>query len=191
MAHPYPAGAPASQPPAPVKKSKAPLIIGIIAAVLLVICGGAFACTALVSNAVNDAATNNPLPKDLVNDPGQEPAAEQPAAEPTPELPPGTITQKGTLVVGTDIQAGTYRGVDCGYWERVKDASGEFDAILANGNVGSNEHLTVTVLATDFGFENSCAYLMPIENLRTVPESGTTNEEFGTLVVGRDIHPGT
>ena len=85
-------------------------------------------------------AANDTLPEGLVQDPGQEPSGEQPADEPAEELPPGTVTQKGTLLVGKDIPAGTYRGVECGYWERVKDASGEVDAILANGNVGSDEH---------------------------------------------------
>ncbi len=36
-----------------------------------------------------------------------------------------------------------------------------------------------------------CVALMPIAHLRTVPKTNRTNEEFGTLMVGRDIHPGT
>jgi len=32
---------------------------------------------------------------------------------------------------------------------------------------------------------------MPISELRTVPTVSKTNEVFGVLVVGKDIHPGT
>lgn len=63
-----------SQPPypqmpvaPPKKKSKAPLIIGIIAAVVLVLCGGVVACFAVVGSAVNDAA--NSLPTNLGTNP--------------------------------------------------------------------------------------------------------------------------
>src|SRR5688572_11612428 len=49
---------PVSQPPP--RKSKAPLIIGIIAAVLLVLCGGVVACIAIVGDAVDEAVNSPP-----------------------------------------------------------------------------------------------------------------------------------
>ncbi|WP_244258106.1 hypothetical protein [Streptomyces sp. Tu 2975] len=66
----------------------------------------------------------------------------------TPEPPkkaelPGPATSfegDGEYLVGTDIKPGTYKtaGSDgefgC-YWARLKDASGEFDAIIANNNL--------------------------------------------------------
>ena len=53
---------------------------------------------------------------------------------------PGVATSfagEGEYLVGTDIKAGTYRtagaeGSTGCYWARLKDASGEFDAIIAN-----------------------------------------------------------
>ena len=56
MSHPYPIQQPAVAPP---KKSKAPLIIGIVAAVLLVLCGGAVACVAFVGAAANQATNGS------------------------------------------------------------------------------------------------------------------------------------
>jgi hypothetical protein len=55
MSHPYPVQHPVA---APKKKSNAPMIIGIIAAVLLVLCGGAVACTAVLGSAVNNMPNN-------------------------------------------------------------------------------------------------------------------------------------
>jgi hypothetical protein len=92
--------------------------------------------------------------------------------------------------VGTDIKPDTYRGVGCGYWARLKNADGDLHSVLANGNVGSEEYLTVTILKSDYAFDNSCTYLSPTSSLRTIAQSNTSNE-FGTLVVGKDIHPGT
>jgi hypothetical protein len=71
---------------------------------------------------------------------------------------------------------------------RLKNANGELDSILANGNVGSDEHSTVTILKSDYVFDSSCAALIPISYLRTVAQSNTS-KEFGVLVVGKDIHP--
>lgn len=71
---------PVQQPIAAPKKSKAPLIIGIIAAVLLVLCGGAVACFALVGTAINEAAggggnpggNGNPATVVGLNQPGRD-----------------------------------------------------------------------------------------------------------------------
>lgn len=73
--------------------------------------------------------------------------------------PPGpavAIPEDGTWLVGTDIKPGTYRSSDgdC-YWARLKDTSGDFDAIIANGNGGNQ---VVTVKKTDKAFESArCA----------------------------------
>jgi len=56
-----------------------------------------------------------------------------------PEAPEGPATSfsDGTFLVGTDIEAGTYKspgddtGIGC-YWERAKDDSGDFDSIITN-----------------------------------------------------------
>lgn len=68
--------------------------------------------------------------------------------------PPGpatAISEDGTYLVGTDIKPGTYRNGnegDC-YWERLSNTSGDFDAIIANGNGGNQ---VVTVKKTDKAF---------------------------------------
>lgn len=58
----------------------------------------------------------------------------------------------GMFIVGTDIVAGTYR-VDAGngcYWERLKDFSGDFNAIIANDNTKGSS--IVDIKPTDAGF---------------------------------------
>lgn len=66
--------------------------------------------------------------------------------------PPSSFTGEGQYLVGEDIQAGTYRstGADqdsvfpnC-YWARLKNASGEFDAIIANDNIQGQGRVTVS-----------------------------------------------
>jgi hypothetical protein len=112
--------------------------------------------------------------------------AQPPAPEPTTEdVPAGTITQRGMLLVGSDIQPGTYRGTGCGYWQRVSDASGDFDSIIANGNIDSGAVLTVTIADGDFGFDNSCDRLYPLDLAPAAAGSA------GILAVGKDIEPGT
>ncbi|MET7904791.1 hypothetical protein ABZS86_26355 [Streptomyces sp. NPDC005355] len=65
--------------------------------------------------------------------------------------PPSSFSGEGQYLVGEDIQAGTYRttGADkdsvipnC-YWARLKNASGEFDAIIANDNIQGQGRVTV------------------------------------------------
>ncbi|MET8331099.1 hypothetical protein [Streptomyces sp. NPDC005181] len=64
---------------------------------------------------------------------------------------PGPVTSfsgDGEYLVGEDIKAGTYKtaGVDgsfgC-YWERAKDASGEFESIIANNNLKGPGRVTL------------------------------------------------
>lgn len=62
----------------------------------------------------------------------------------------------GTHRVGTDIKAGTYRssGSDGCYWARLSGGSGELGDIIAN-DFSSEGQSTVTISASDWGFENS------------------------------------
>ncbi|MFD5041936.1 hypothetical protein ACFWNI_33340 [Streptomyces sp. NPDC058377] len=62
--------------------------------------------------------------------------------------PPTTVEGDGEYLVGEDMKAGTYKtaGPDGGfgcYWERASDTSGEFDAIIANGNLDGSGRVTV------------------------------------------------
>ncbi len=88
------------------------------------------------------------------------------AASPTPTLSPDppppppapagpkTSFEAGMYEVGVDIKAGTYTcKPDAGssmYWERAKDATGEFGSIIANDNVRSGAQAIVTVKAKEF-----------------------------------------
>lgn len=63
---------------------------------------------------------------------------------------PTTVSGDGEYLVGTDMQPGTYRtaGPSDGslgmcYWERDKNASGDFDAIIANDNLTGSGLVTV------------------------------------------------
>jgi hypothetical protein len=85
------------------------------------------------------------------------PPAAIPAAQPEP-TGPVTSFGAGTYVVRTDIVPGTYRsagpagGLFCN-WARLKDTSGEFAAIITNGNSGGPT--TVTISNSDGAFETS------------------------------------
>ncbi|MGQ4358785.1 hypothetical protein [Streptomyces sp. SAS_272] len=65
--------------------------------------------------------------------------------------PPSSFSGEGQYLVGEDIQAGTYRTSgpekdsiipNC-YWARLKNASGELDAIIANDNIQGQGRVTV------------------------------------------------
>jgi hypothetical protein len=85
------------------------------------------------------------------------PAAAIPTAQPEP-TGPVTSFGAGTYVVRTDIAPGTYRsagpagGLFCN-WARLKDTSGDFAAIITNGNSGGPT--TVTISNSDGAFETS------------------------------------
>jgi hypothetical protein len=97
----------------------------------------------------------------------------------------------GTHRVGKDISAGTYRaprvgGFGC-YWARLKGFSGNFNAIIANGN--ESAPALVTIKPTDRGFEtNGCGTWT--SDLRRITKS-RTRFGAGTYLVGVDIAPGT
>ncbi|MFE0903489.1 hypothetical protein ACFW3Y_09705 [Streptomyces rochei] len=72
-------------------------------------------------------------------------------AEPEETEEPGPATSfsgDGEYLVGEDIKAGTYKtagpeGEFGCYWERAKDASGEFDSIIANNNLEGTGRVTL------------------------------------------------
>lgn len=66
----------------------------------------------------------------------------------------------GTFVVGEDIERGTYKtsgpdssGIGSCYWARLRDTSGDFKAIITNGN--TEGPATVTISGNDGVFESS------------------------------------
>ncbi|MGW4197185.1 hypothetical protein [Streptomyces sp. NPDC005004] len=79
---------------------------------------------------------------------------EKVTVKPKPAKKPGpatTVDGEGQYLVGEDMQAGTYKTagpetggfVDNCYWSRNKNASGEFDAIIANENLQGQGRVTV------------------------------------------------
>lgn len=63
-----------------------------------------------------------------------------------------TSFEDGAYIVGTDIEPGTYKNTgdqDC-YWQRLRDFSGSFDGIIANGN--PKGAAIVTIKTSDKGF---------------------------------------
>ncbi len=97
--------------------------------------------------------------------------------------------EPGVFLVGADIKPGIYKGEEEGcYWERLRDVTGGFDAIIANGN--SNGQFYVQVKENDFAFSSSCGVVL----LDPIPEhSGEYPKtlEPGLYLVGPDIQPGT
>jgi hypothetical protein len=75
-----------------------------------------------------------------------------------PASDPNVISGDGTFTVGSQVKPGTYRTVvpndsfDC-YYERLKDASGSFDAIIANNNGSPGSQQIVEIKATDKFFK--------------------------------------
>jgi hypothetical protein len=118
-----------------------------------------------------------------------------PTSTPLPtETPNPNLVAPGTYLVNVDIQPSIYKGgagaglfSSC-YWERLKDLTGSFDAILANDN--SVGQFYVEVKNSDYALKTDCELvrLDPIpEHTGEYPQVITT----GTYLVGYDIQPGT
>lgn len=78
---------------------------------------------------------------------------------PPPPAPPGNqITEEGRLAVPADVLPGTYKAsvpgdsIGC-YWARLKAMDGEMASVIANGYSQPGAKVTVTIKATDKGFE--------------------------------------
>jgi hypothetical protein len=88
-------------------------------------------------------------------------AASAPAAEATPDGP-ATSFQDGSFLVGTDIEAGTYKtsgddtGLGC-YWERASDDSGSLDAIITN-NYGEGPQRVTVKTGETFKVSGDCEW---------------------------------
>ena len=140
-----------TQPPAPQPESamtpwwKSRLSIGAATLVLGVVIGAAAS-----NGGATSPAMASPTPTVTVSVPAA--GGQAPASGPAIAIP-----EDGTWLVGTDIKPGIYRSSSDGacYWSRLKNTSGDFEAILANGNGGNQ---VVTVKKTDMAFGSTrCA----------------------------------
>ncbi|MFE1201520.1 hypothetical protein ACFW5V_07490 [Streptomyces sp. NPDC058762] len=161
---PFPPPMPPHTPPVqPNSRNRAWLKYGAVALVsLLVGVGmGASGDTGSEAEAAADAKAG-PRPTATVTETAPaaeaEPAAtvtktvtETVTAKPKKTKEPGpatTFSGDGEYLVGEDIKAGTYKTAGpqdewgC-YWERAKDASGEFGSIIANNNLEGTGRVTL------------------------------------------------
>ncbi|MGW3246555.1 hypothetical protein [Streptomyces sp. NPDC001070] len=150
---------PPMQPPAGTKPSRRKAWLTHGATALIALSFG----TAIGGNggSGDTTASDRPAPAVTVTKTAAA-AAPEPAAtvtqkvteKPKPAKKPGaptTIDGDGQYLAGEDIKAGTYKtagpqdddfGLGC-YWARLKNASGEFDAIIANDNITGQARVTV------------------------------------------------
>lgn len=120
-----------------------------------------FVTIAVIIASCMTAAKTQPAPQEAGPTPAPTATAIPPTATtantPTPiptDTPTGPRDQFGDGLwrVNIDIIPGMYRtegGEDC-YWERIKDFSGGFESIIANGN--QSGPIVAEVAATDAGF---------------------------------------
>ncbi len=102
--------------------------------------------------------------------------------------------EPGTYLVGTEIDPGIYRGQSegdlpkgiCG-WTRLKDISGNIDAIL--GSNTAHGQFYVEIKDSDYAFKTTCK-LIPLDSLPNVTQSFPAKFEYGMYLVGRDINAG-
>jgi hypothetical protein len=126
------------------------VVLCLFGSVLIAVAGGDDAAkTAASSDVATPAATDAP---DTTEPETTEPDSPSPSPTPKKTKPAGPATTfgDGQWLVGRDIKAGTYRtagpedgGLGICYWERAKDASGEFDSIITNGTPKGPANLTV------------------------------------------------
>jgi len=95
--------------------------------------------------------------------------------------------------VGTDIQPGLYKGeagfglFDSCYWARLKNLSGDFDAVSANDN--SIGQFYIEVLDSDFALETGCELVL-LREMPAPPAEFPQAIAPGTYLTGVDIQPG-
>lgn len=116
----------------------------------------AFVIQMVILAAMSSAA--NQVSKDLHNLPAPFPPSAGAPAQPV-QSGPLTSFDDGTYVVGKEVLPGSYKtsgstinGLPC-YWGRLKDTSGNFSAIIANGN--PTGPTTVTISHSDGAFQTT------------------------------------
>ncbi len=97
---------------------------------------------------------------------------------------------EGTMIVGIDISAGTYRrkGTGTCYWERLGGSGARPGDIIANRIVSGPA--LVAIAPSDKAFSSSQCGLW-IQDLAPITSSPTAPFGEGTFMVNQDISPGT
>ena len=117
----------------------------------------------------------------------------RPTPKPTPEPTPVAATfGSGDLIVGVDVQPGTYRTratQSFCYWERLSGFGGTLDEIIANGTGGG--YFVVTIGEGDAGFSSSGCGTWSADLSAVTGDPADPITEEGVYIVGTDIAPGT
>lgn len=174
------------------KKSGGCLKAGLIVVAVLFVLG--LIATALGGG--DDAATSDEPTAVSTTEATEEPTdenSEEPGEEtptPTEEAPPAVVSFPGDGIfeVGGDIKAGLYRADGSGYWERLKDAEGTLDSILANGNAVGPIYVQIKKSDGYFSTNNMGDWVLVDADAKG-PEATEFGE--GMYMVGVDIKPGT
>ena len=95
----------------------------------------------------------------------------------------------GTFEVGADIDPGLYRSSGTGYWERLADASGGLDAIIANEKTSGQAY--VQIKDSDGWFSSRGMEDWVLVTGAAAGPRATTFGGDGMYLVGVDIEPGT
>jgi hypothetical protein len=72
--------------------------------------------------------------------------------------------EEGTYEIGVDAKPGRYKtrvpedSPVC-YWEKLKDDSGEFDSVIANGEVNAGGRVSITVKRGEFFLSEGLRHL--------------------------------
>lgn len=147
--------------PKPPPKAKTPtwVIVGVtvlaVCCVIPMILGTVQVLFGDKTTSVGDQSTNAapPPPAAVVTTDTPPPATSAPPQQPPAPAGPATSFGPGMYEVGVDIKAGTYTCTATGfggYWERAKNASGEFDSIITNELVEAGAKSIVTVKVKEF-----------------------------------------
>jgi len=89
------------------------------------------------------------------------PASKAPSPKKTTEPEPESTMDEGTYEIGVDAKPGRYKtqvpedSSGC-YWERTKDDSGDFDSIIANGDVNAGGRASIRVKRGEFFMSEDC-----------------------------------
>lgn len=150
------------QQPAPKPKKSKKWIAHVILYPVVFFIAIAIGSAGGSTDTTTSTAATKPAPTKTVTVPAKPQAtatvtvSEQPVAPETTEPAAGdSFEGDGTFEVGTDIKPGTYKSTgddELCYWARLKNTSGDFDAIITNHN-GANA--TVTIKKTDGAFETA------------------------------------
>jgi hypothetical protein len=186
------------QPPAPPVKKRPPWLIPVIIVGAMI----ALCCVGGLVAVVINASGSDDEPEAVATDDTREepPAASEPSqeAEPAAEETQDSQTESfgdGVWEIDTELDPGTYvtvapeDGFGC-YWARLSGFSGDFEEIIANGNLEVGARGRVTIEEGDAGIELSggCEWAN-IDNAPEVSPSDSTGD--GVWEIGTEVEPGT